>query len=230
MRQTYIPPSSFKFLKQLAKNNDREWFKARKALYLKEQAHLLNFTEALLEEMAKIDNIEGNTPKNTLYRIYRDTRFSKNKTPYKNHFSGGIKRPTKQLRGGYYFHIEPGNCQVGGGFWGPNPADLKLIRSKIDQDPQSFRKILKAASFKKNFGELLGDKLKTAPRGFDVEHPAIDLLRYKQYYVMRSFTDKEVQDPTFLKEMIKTWKAIRPFFDHMSDVLTTDLNGIPLYE
>ncbi len=231
MAQTYIPISTFNFLSDLAENNNRDWFNANKERYLQEHASVIAFAEKMISEMEKIDNMEGNTPKGCLHRIYRDTRFSKDKTPYKTWFSGGLKRPTNQLRGGYFFRFKPGDeTVIGGGFYNPNSADLKLIRDKIARDDKPLRKIINAASFKKYFGTLKGDQLKTAPRGFPKDHPALDLLRYKNLYAFRSFSDDEVTKPGFVKEVIKTWKGIRPFFDYMSEVLTTDMNGVDLYD
>lgn len=133
------------------------------------------------------------------------------------------------LRGGYYVNIEPGRSFVGGGFWEPNKEDLLRIRKEIEIDASELRDIIAEEQFQKYFGELQGEELKTAPKGFDKEHPAIDLLRKKQYLVMRSFTDKEVLAPNFKEEVIKTFLAMRPLFDYMSDVLTTDVNGESLY-
>ena len=219
------------FFKDLEKNNNREWFQENKPRYEKAHANVIEFAEALMERMNEHDNIVPRTGKQTLFRIYRDVRFSKNKTPYKNHFSGYMSREGKQLRGGYYFHLEPGGkTMVGGGFFSPNPADLKHIRQHIEADDKPLRKIIKSATFKKYFGTLQGDTVKTAPKGFDKEHPAIDLLRHKQFYVFRTFTDKEVTSDNFLREVVKTCKAFRPFFDYMSEVLTTDLNGESLLQ
>ncbi len=227
MKHPVIPKSSFKFLKDLSKNNDRDWFAKHKPKYEEAQTNMKLVKDAIGQEMEKVDNIE----KTKLYRIYRDVRFSKNKLPYKNNFGISLSRATKLLRGSYYIQIEPGGkSMVGGGFWAPNPADLKLIRQNIEIDDKPLRKIMKAAKFKKYFGELGGEKVKTSPKGFDKEHPAIDLLRHKQFYAFRTFTDKEVLDPNFVSEVAKTLKAIRPFFDYMSEILTTDLNGVPLYE
>ncbi len=226
MKDPVISKKALKFLKDLAKNNDRDWFAKNKPIYEVEHANMKAFKDALGAKMEKYDNIE----KNRLHRIYRDVRFSKDKSPYKNHFSGGLSRATKLLRGGYYWHVEPGNTMVGGGFFGPNPADLKLIRQNIAFDDKPLRKIMKSTKFKKYFGNFRGQTVKTAPKGFDKEHPAIDLLRFKQFYVLRTFTDKEVTDPKFLSEVVKTFMALRPFFDYMSEILTTDLNGVPLYE
>jgi len=115
-----------------------------------------------------------------------------------------------------------------GGFWGPNAADLKRIRTEFAHDPEIFQKILNSESFKSNFGTLQGEQLKTKPKGFDVDHPAIDLLRYKQFLVIKRFTDKEVLSPQFLELALDAFKNMRPFFDYMSEVLTTDANGVSI--
>ncbi|MEM7104629.1 MAG: DUF2461 domain-containing protein [Bacteroidota bacterium] len=228
MSTTSIPKSTFAFLKDLAANNHRPWFNEHKDRYTHAHEHMIAFAESLISEMSKHDNLEPMTGKKSLHRIYRDTRFSKDKTPYKKHFGGGLKRATKWLRGGYYYHIEPGNTIIAGGFWGPNSADLKRIREEIAADPDSLRKILASKKFKDTFGELHGEKVKTAPKGYSKDHPAIDLLRYKQFLVYRNFSDKEALSADFLKQAVQTFRNMRPFFDYMSEVLTTDANGIPI--
>ena len=220
-----IPASAFAFLKLLKKNNDRDWFAKNKERFTKEQEAIISFLDCLLPEMNKHDVIENENGKKSLYRIYRDVRFSKDKAPFKTHFGGSLRRATKARRGSYYFHIEPGNCFAGGGFWEPSPEDLKRIRDEFSADPDAVRKILKAKTFKSYFGELYGEQLKTTPKGFQPDDPAIDLLRYKQFAVIRKFSDAEVLSPSFLKELNATFKAMRPFLDYMSDVLTTDING-----
>jgi len=219
-----ISPSLFKFLKDLKKNNNREWFNTNKARYEVHQSFMKNFVAALQKEMEKQDLIE----KAKLYRIYRDVRFSKNKQPYKNNFGGYLRRATAQRRGGYYFHIEPNNSIVAGGFWRPNSADLKRIREEIAANDTELRNIINHSTFQKTFGSLQGEEVKTAPRGYNKEHPSIDLLRKKQFVVSRTFTDKEVIQDTFFKETVQIFQNMRPFFDYMSDVLTTDSNGLPL--
>ena len=129
------------------------------------------------------------------------------------------------MRGGYYWHIQPGNSVVAGGFWGPNKGDLKRVRDEIAQDAKPLRKILKKKSIVDTFGEIHGSRLKTAPRGFDKGHPDVDLLQLKQYILYRNFSDKKVLDPKFIKQVNDTFKKMRPFFDYMSEVLTTNLNG-----
>jgi len=220
-----IPSTAFTFLKLLKKNNDRDWFAKNKERFVAEQEAVISFLDALLPEVNKHDVIENENGKKSLYRIYRDVRFSKDKVPFKTHFGGSLRRATKARRGSYYFHLEPGNSFAGGGFWEPSPEDLKRIREEFSADPDRIRKLLKAKTFKSYFGELYGEQLKTTPKGFQPDDPAIDLLRYKQFAVIRHFTDKEVMAVSFLKELNATFKAMRPFLDYMSEVLTTDING-----
>jgi uncharacterized protein (TIGR02453 family) len=119
---------------------------------------------------------------------------------------------------------------VGGGFWQPEASDLQRVREEIASDVAPLRKILNSASFKKHFGKLEGQQLKTAPKGYPKDHPDIDLLRYKSFVVSHYFTDEEVLSPGFAEEVLKYFKATRPFFDYMSEVLTTDINGASLLD
>ena len=226
-----ITQTTFEFLKSLEKNNNREWFQEHKELYTDAHKNIIDFADYLLTEMQKHDHIETISGKKSLFRIYRDVRFSKNKSPYKAHFAGQFKRATKALRGGYYFHIKPnGESFVAGGFWGPNSQDLKHIRSQIAQDPDSLRDILSDNEFKNTFGELIGDQVKTAPKGFSKDDPAIDLLRFKQFILKYDFKDSEVLSADFALKISEVFQTMRPFLDYMSDILTTDLNGISLIE
>jgi len=228
MTKVKISPSNLEFLKLLKKNNNRDWFNANKEKYLKEYNDIVLFADALLLEMNKHDVIENPSGKKCLHRIYRDTRFSKEKTPYKTNWSGSFQRATKKRRGGYYFHLEPGNCFIAGGFWDPEPKDLKRIRDEFTFDDASFRKIITNKKFVNTFDKLLGEQIKTTPKGFDPMSPAIDLLRYKQFLVVKNFSDKEAFSDSFIKQIIETYKAMRPFFDYMTEVLTTDENGISI--
>ncbi|QSB27447.1 DUF2461 domain-containing protein [Flavobacterium sp. CLA17] len=220
-----IPKSSLDFLQQLKANNNKPWFEANKTNYLKELNHIETFAGALLQELSKTDVLETASGKKSVYRIYRDIRFSKDKTPFKTFWGGSFTRATTQRRGGYYFHLEQGNSFFAGGFWGPSAADLKRIRSEFAHDAAPFQKILHSESFVKTFGTLQGEKLKTAPKGFDINHEAIDLLRYKQFLIIKRFTDTEVLSPLFLEQALETCQNMRPFFDYMSEILTTDVNG-----
>ncbi|WP_339886791.1 DUF2461 domain-containing protein [uncultured Flavobacterium sp.] len=220
-----ILPSTLVYLSQLKDNNNREWFAINKSTFDKEQKNIKLFFKLIKEDLETVDNIE----KMQVFRIYRDVRFSKDKTPYKSHFSAGFVRQKPQLRGGYYLHIEENNSFVGGGFWEPNKEDLLRIRKELSIDASELREIIGQKEFKNYFGTLQGEELKTAPRDFDKNHPDIDLIRKKQFLVTRQFTNEEVLSPNFANEIIARFKAMRPFFDYMSDVLSTDLNGISLY-
>ncbi|NLR77185.1 DUF2461 domain-containing protein [Chitinophaga eiseniae] len=227
-RATVIPqinPSSFKFLQQLKANNNRDWFNEHKTTFIQEQDAVAAFADALLEQLSTHDLIETPSGKKSLFRIYRDTRFSQDKTPYKSHWSLAFRRATRQRRGGYYMQLEPGNSFIGGGFFGPVADDLKKIRDEIAFDAAPLRKILKSRAFTSLFGTLQGEQLKTAPKGFDADHEAIDLLRYKQFLLIRNFSDKEVLSESFLAEANRTFQGMRPFFDYMSMALTADANG-----
>ena len=224
-KQPQVSASSLRFLKTLKKNNNRDWFQLHKEEFQREQDTLAAFAEALLQALSLHDQIETRSGKESLHRIYRDTRFSQNKTPYKTNWSGRFKRATKFRRGGYYYNIEPGNSFIAGGFWGPVPADLKRIREDIAFDARTLRKIISSKTFKATFGQLKGEQVKTAPKGFDAKHEAIDLLRYKQFLLIRQFTDEEVLSAGFLKAVDQTFRNMRPFFDYMSELLSTDANG-----
>ncbi len=221
-----ITPAVLAFLKELSKNNNREWFADNMDTFRANEKAVKVFFNELEAEVRKLDTID----KMQVFRIYRDIRFSKDKTPYKRYFSAWFSRSKPMLRGSYYIHIEPGASFVEGGFWEPNPADLLRIRQEFEMDDSYIRNIMADATFKKYFGELEGVEVKTAPKGFDKNHPAIDLIKKKQFLITRKFTDKEVQDKNFMAEVLKTFIAMRPFFDYMSDVLTTNLNGESLYE
>jgi uncharacterized protein (TIGR02453 family) len=225
-----ISKENLAFLQLLGKNNNRDWFHAHKSEYVQHHENAIAFADSVLEKMNGHDNIETLSGKKSLFRIYRDVRFSKDKSPYKTHWGGGLKRATKQLRGGYYFHIQPGGQSfVGGGFWAPNKEDLFRIREEIASDAEELRAIINSKEIQTTFGALYGEQLKTAPKGFDKDHPDIDLLRFKQFVFIKKFSDEEVLEAQFDAVVNETFKKLRPFLDLMSDVLTTDSNGSPLF-
>lgn len=224
-----ISRTNFEFLRELGGNNDREWFNANKDRYAEAHENAIGFTEAVLAGLSRHDNLVPTTGKKALQRIYRDTRFAADKTPYKTHWGGGFARATAKLRGGYYFHVGPDDRSfVAGGFWRPNPADLLHIRKQVESDSAPLRKILRSVSFRSTFGELGGEKVKTAPKGFARDHADVDLLRHKSFIVSAAFDDDEVLSESFPDQVVSTFRLMRPFFDYMSEILTTDLNGEPL--
>ncbi len=219
--------SALNFFKQLEKNNNRDWFNENKPEFKAIETEIKKIYNSVLENLNKHDDID----KLKLFRIYRDVRFSKNKLPYKTHFGGSFHRTKPKLRGGYYLHIQPNNESfIATGFWEPAKADLQRIRKEFEMDDSEIRKIIGNKSFKSIWGYFVGDEVKTAPRGFDKEHKAIDLIKKKQYIFVKKYTDKAVLDANFLDDINTSFKAIRPYFDYMSDVLTTDLNGVSLIE
>jgi len=219
---TVIQTSTFTFLKKLQKNNNREWFAENKPMYETAKADFENFFKTVKKEIEKHDEIESTK----IYRIYRDVRFSKDKTPYKGTMSGYFTRATKWKRGGYYFQIEPsGNSFAGGGFWMPAKEDILRIRQEIEMDDKPFRKVFNSASFKNTFGQIDGEQLKTAPRGFAKDHQAVDLLRHKSFICSHKFTDKALTEGNASKLVADNFKKLRPFFDLFSQILTTNLNG-----
>ena len=215
-----IASSTFEFLSDLKANNNRAWFTEHKPRYLEAHQNVIDFFDALIEEMRKVDNIANESGKKSLMRIYRDVRFSKDKSPYAPRLSGSLKRATKWLRGGYYVHFEPENVFLGVGFWAPESADLKIIREEIAHDAQPLRDILNDPDFKSAWGEMEGEQVKTAPKGYAKDHPNIDLLRHKAFVFTKSFSDEEALSEDFLFEITKAFIGVRPFFDFMSEVLT----------
>lgn len=220
---TSISKSVFRFFKTLEKNNNREWFNENKPEFKAIEKEVKLFYQAIYDNLNQHDTID----KLKVFRIYRDVRFSKNKLPYKTHFGGSFHRAKPILRGGYYLHIQPDNESfIATGFWEPSKEDLFRIRKEFEVDDSEMRAILANKKFNTIWGDtLIGDELKTAPRDFDKAHKAIDLIKKKQFIFTKKFTDHEVLSATFLNDIDVAFKAIRPFFDYMSDVLTTDLNG-----
>jgi uncharacterized protein (TIGR02453 family) len=221
-----IKKSTLVFLRHLSSNNDRDWFNAHRDRYEEAKDNVEQFCDALIQRMNVHDQIETPSGKKALFRIYNDVRFSKNKDPYNPRFAGYLNRLKPMLRGGYYFWIKPGGSKIGCGFSYPDPEDLKRIRMDIARNYEDWEVLLNSKAIRSNFGTIVERGLvKSAPRGFQKDHPAIDLLRHKQYWFDHSFSDEEVLSRDYLNKMNKTFKSIRPFFDYMSDVLSTDLNG-----
>lgn len=215
------------FLKALEKNNNRDWFNDNKKEFKTLETEVKEFYNAINQKLSIHDEID----KVKAFRIYRDVRFSKNKQPYKTNFGASFHRVKPRLRGGYYFHIQPNNQSfLATGFWAPEKEDLLRIRKEFEMDDQEIREIINNKAFKSIWGELEGEELKTAPKGFDKEHHAIDLIRKKQFVFTKKLTDKEIQSKELIDIIDQSFKTIRPFFNYMSDVLTTDLNGVSLID
>lgn len=217
--------SHFDILNQIKENNNKPWFTEHKNEFKIQENLIKLFFNQVYTELQKHDSLE----KIQIFRIYKDVRFSKDKTPYKTHFSTGFVRTKPHLRGGYYLHIEDNASFIGGGFWNPNPDDLLRIRKEFESDTTEIRKIINDRTFINQFNSLSGDELKIAPKGFDKNHPDIDLIRKKQFLISKKLSNQEILDENLITVVIDTFTAMRPFFDYMSEVLATDLNGESLY-
>ena len=220
-----VNTSIFRFLTDLKNNNNRAWFAENKEYYHKEERQIEDFFTTMYEKLSTIDNIGSMK----IYRIYRDIRFSKDKTPFKTHFGLTWHRTKPLYRGGYYLHLSPGKNFLACGFWDPNPNDLKRIRKELEYEAKEFRDIISSKEFFSVWGSLEGSELKTAPRNFDKNHPDIDLIRKKQFIFSISYSDEEVCEPQFINKLENALKMVRPFTDYMSDVLTSDENGESLF-
>ena len=219
-----IDSKVFKFLNDIKSNNNREWFNTNKQRYKLSLEQIKNSIVELVELMNSHDKIENYK----IFRIYRDVRFSKNKTPYKNNFGISLVREKTMLRGGYYLHIEPSNSFSAVGFWQPEKDDLFRIRKEIDLDGKEFSDVISSKLIKKKWGNLIGDSLKSSPRGFSKDHEYISLLRRKSFLFKKNYTDQEVVSKGFIDKLNQDFLTTRFYLDYMSNVLTTDLNGISL--
>ena len=214
-----LQTSTLKFLKDLKKNNNRPWFEGHRKQYEDAKGDFLLMTEKLIAGIAAFDAPIGQLKaKDCTFRINRDVRFSKDKSPYKNNIAGYFNRNGKKgTGGGYYLHIEPGKSFAAGGMWMPEPRDLAKIRQEIDYSFDEWKNIYGNAAFKKTFTEgIKGDTLVRPPKGYDDTNPAIEFIKHKSFIVTRSFTDAEVQDKAFVKQVAVTFKTMKPLIDFLN--------------
>lgn len=219
-----LQPATFNFLSAVADNNNREWFADNRARYESAREDALNFTENLITGLTKVDrNFSPNVPANKcLLRIYRDVRFSKNKAPYKNNFgiwlSSGEKGITKP---GYYIHLQPGASFFAAGCWMPPAQELKLIRQEIDYNSDVFRQIIEQPKFSKDFILSNQDALKTAPKGYPIDHPEIAFLKLKSFEVSQQIEDNEFFKKSIVNKLISSFEIVYPFVAFLRGALST---------
>lgn len=214
-----ITPKTFQFLANLAKHNDRAWFQAHQDDYAAAREEFRDFVQGVALGISTFDaSMQDIDVTKCIFRIHRDVRFSKDKSPYKTHFGAHLGVFAKEVhdRAGYYIHVEPGGTLLAGGAYMPPAPWLNGIRAAIDRDGKVFEKILASASFRKTFGELEGESLKTAPRGYAPDHPRIEWLKRKSFLAMRKVKDDEAKAPGFLKSAVATFKALKPFNDFLN--------------
>ena len=207
-----------KFLKDLSRHNDREWFEKNKSRYVEAKAGFEEVVANVLGELVKFDGgLAGLNPKKLPFRIYRDVRFSSDKRPYKEHICAYLAEGgRKTINPGYYLHINPGNqSYLASGLWYPPAPELKAVRQEIDYNFDELKSILENPKFKKQFPEIEGDKLKTNPKGYDSENPAIELLRYKSWGVSHPFTDADILSENFADTVVSLMKTAKPMIDFL---------------
>ena len=207
----------FHFLNDLKDNNNKTWFDSKKDHYKKLKSDFEDFINNLITELRALDNqLEPIEAKDCIFRVYRDIRFSKDKTPYKTHFGAYITNGgRKSVFPGYYLHIEPGNSFIAGGMHNPPPDILKSVRTFIYDNVQEFRNIIEKDSFKKFFGDLPGNKLKMVPKGFPKDFEWIDLLKYKSYAVWHQTDDDTMMDGAADKHILHVAEELLPLNIYM---------------
>ena len=215
-----IQKSTLNFLKTLKKNNNRDWFNRNKSHYEDSKYNFEIYLDALIQKISKFDtSLTGLQSKDCMFRIYRDIRFSKNKSPYKANFGAVIaKSGRKSSLAGYYFHLEPGNKSIlAGGLYVPEQEVLTAVRTAIMKNYKGFRKIIKSRKFREYFGDIWGEKLKTAPKGFSKNHPSSEYLKYKSYIVVHQLTDQQVLSSSLIDYSANIFKAMKPFNDFLNN-------------
>ncbi len=214
-----IDKNTLVFLSRLKKNNSKEWFDKNRTAYENAKQNTELFVAEVLLGMARFEPaVSTLVAKKCMFRINRDIRFSKNKSPYKTNFGASINPGGKKAPGaGYYFHIEPGNSFIGGGLYMPDPAMLHAVRQEIDYDLKGFKKILEDKKFKKTFGGLETiEKLQRPPKGYDESNPAVEFLKHKHFIVFATLSDKDLVSKTLLRKAVSVFETMHPFIDFLN--------------
>lgn len=217
-----LQQATVKFLKDLTKNNNKPWFDAHRPVYETARANYANFIQEIIDKHGKKDpSIKHLVAKDCMFRINRDIRFSKNKTPYKNNFGASINRGGKKSdsTAGYYFHLQPGASFAGGGMWMPIPDDLRKIRQEIDYNFKEFKKIIGSKKFKSVYGDLSHEaeyKLTRLPKGYEPGNPADEYLKLKSFVAMIDITDKDITSKDLVKKTLNAFEALQPLIEFIN--------------
>lgn len=217
-------PATIKFLKDLKKNNQKPWFEKNKPVYLDAKADFESFVGLLLQELTKFNSeLSSLQIKDCVFRIYRDVRFSKNKEPYKPNMGAFMNPGGKKInKAGFYFHLEPGQSFIAGGLYMPEPEALAKVRQEIDYNFAGWKKITGTAAFKKQFTKGVEgiETLSRPPKGYEADNPAIDYLKMKSFIVSRPLPDSSLSSKTLLKELMQTYKAMKPMIDFLNTAIS----------
>jgi uncharacterized protein (TIGR02453 family) len=210
-----IQATTLQFLKAIKKNNNREWFENNRPKYENAKQDYLQFVTEVLNGIKKSDpSLQFLEPKQCVFRIHRDARFSKNKDPYKTNFGASFSRGAKKIdTAGYYFHLEPGACFIGGGFWFPMAPELNKIRQEMDYGLKEFKSIINEKKFKATYGGINEtDKLVRPPKGYEAENPAIEYLKLKNFTATMEMSDSDVLNKNLIKKVISSFEILSPWF------------------
>jgi uncharacterized protein (TIGR02453 family) len=220
-----FPKEGIQFFRGLARHNNREWFQPRKQVFEEQlKKPMYELVEAVNAAMKRFAPEYLTEPKQAVYRIYRDTRFSNDKTPYKDHIAASFRhrRAACDAGGaGFYFHVSPKEVGIGGGVYMPATETLRAIRGHIAEHHGAFEKLLRAAAVKRLFGGMQGEQLTRVPKGFSAEHPAADLLRYKQYLLWTELAPELATSPELYEAIVTRFKAMAPFLEFLNAPLMT---------
>ncbi len=216
-----LAPETVGFLKNLDKNNDRDWFNANKDAFVRANDNVIAVTGELIDRVSKFDPaVSGIDPKSCVFRIYRDVRFSKDKSPYKTNLGAFIAPGGKKaMSPGYYFHVQPAMFFAAAGKHMPDSGELLKIRSAIVKNAKDFLKIVLEKKFQDRFGDLDGDRLVKPPKGFDAEHPTIEYLKLKSFTVSETFSAKDAVSKDYPKLLAGSFRAAYPLVEFLRNAL-----------
>ncbi len=220
-----LQSSTIRFLKDLKKNNNKPWFDANRKVYENAKADFAAFVQQVIDLHAKKDaSIKGLVAKDCLFRINRDVRFSKDKSPYKTNFGASINKAGKKAMSsaGYYFHLEPGGSFMGGGIYMPGPEELKKVRQEIDYNFPAFKKLIGQKQFKALYGDLDksdGLSLSRVPKGYEPENPAADYLKLKSFIAMVELKDADLASKDLVKKTVAAFAALQPVIEFINEGL-----------
>lgn len=212
-----LKQSTLHFLKDLAENNNRDWFTENRKRYETSKKDLEQLVAAVLIGVSEFESLPNTEVKDCIFRINRDIRFSKDKSPYKQWFSAAIGPGGRHSgRTDFYLHIQPGESFLGAGMWAPTPKHLAKFRQEIDFNPQGLKSIIEAPEFRDYFPEIWGESLQRSPKGYPDNHPDIDLLKRKQLFFMHKYSDADVTSSGFAAEIVKGCRLIKPYCEFLN--------------
>ncbi len=216
-----LQKATIDFLTNLEKNNNKAWFDENRKKYEAAKGDFENFVETVKSALTKLEPaLADHKSKDAIFRIFRDVRFSKDKTPYKSHFGAYFSRAGRKAPdAGYYMHIEPGKSFLAGGMWMPDAPILKKLRQEIDYNFDEFKSIIGKPAFKKQFTKWEGEQLKTLPQGYTADNPAIEFLKMKSFIVSTPIADKDVLAKDSVKQIEKVYTQMKPLVDFLNRAL-----------